>query len=63
MNADNEDIQLAQTWLDAIASQGVAEQLATIYARAAEAIAERGPACWASGRCCNFDATGHRLYV
>jgi len=23
----------------------------------------RGPACWASGRCCNFANAGHRLYV
>lgn len=29
----------------------------------ADAIAARGPACWASGRCCRFEQFGHRLYV
>ncbi|MBI1335930.1 MAG: hypothetical protein GC164_03095 [Phycisphaera sp.] len=26
-------------------------------------VAARGPTCWTSGKCCNFDAYGHRLYV
>lgn len=50
-------------WLDAIAQEQVAVALESVYADAARAIAERGPACWASGRCCNFEKTGHLLYV
>ncbi|MEM6551560.1 MAG: hypothetical protein AAF750_05485 [Planctomycetota bacterium] len=37
--------------------------LRTLYADLDAAIAERGPTCWQSGKCCNFDAYGHRLYV
>jgi Fe-S-cluster containining protein len=29
----------------------------------ADQIEARGPACWASGRCCSFEKAGHRLYV
>lgn len=50
-------------WLRAAAAGVVAQELEGIYARCAEAIAARGPACWASGRCCNFEAAGHLLYV
>ncbi len=41
----------------------VALELESIYALVADEITARGPACWASGRCCNFDRAGHRLYV
>ncbi len=54
---------LATSWLDAIARDEIARALESIYARAASEIESRGPACWASGRCCNFERTGHRLYV
>ncbi len=50
-------------WLRAATAGVVAQELEGIYARCAEAIAARGPACWASGRCCNFEAAGHLLYV
>jgi Fe-S-cluster containining protein len=53
----------ALAWLDAVRTPSVAADLESIFGRAAEAIAARGPACWASGRCCNFAAAGHRLYV
>ena len=49
-------------WREALA-HGAAARLEAIYADAARAVAERAPACWASGRCCNFDAFGHRLYT
>ena len=29
----------------------------------ADQVEARGPACWASGRCCSFEKAGHRLYV
>lgn len=41
----------------------VVSELERVYSAAAGAIAERGPACWASGRCCNFEKAGHHLYV
>ena len=50
-------------WKDAAEQPAVALELETIFERTAAAIAARGPACWASGRCCNFESTGHRLYV
>lgn len=54
---------LARHWLDAAARPEVRRDLEAVYADAARAIAERGPACWASGRCCNFEKAGHLLYV
>lgn len=57
------DDQLAGHWLDAMSRSNVAAAVESVYADAAAAIADRGPACWASGRCCNFEQHGHRLYV
>ncbi len=37
--------------------------LESIYSNLAAEIESRGPACWASGRCCHFEKTGHRLFV
>ncbi len=54
---------LAAAWLSAVRLGPVADELESIYAMASDAIEARGPACWASGRCCNFDRAGHRLYV
>ncbi len=54
---------LAGAWLAAVRGGPVAEELEALYALASDAIEARGPACWASGQCCNFEATGHRLYV
>ncbi len=55
--------QLAPTWLAAARDARIAGDLDAVYAMASDAIEARGPACWASGRCCNFKAAGHRLYV
>jgi Fe-S-cluster containining protein len=41
----------------------IAHELESIYTQAAAAIAQRKPVCVASGRCCHFEAHGHRLYV
>lgn len=54
---------LASAWLEAVGNERIALELESVYEYAAAAIESRGPACWASGRCCNFDAAGHRLYV
>lgn len=58
-----DDDALAQEWLAAIARPPLARGLESIYEHAAREIDSRAPACWASGRCCNFERTGHRLYV
>ncbi len=52
----------ARTWIEASASAPTVRALDAIYAQLAEEVSRRGPACWASGRCCNFAKTGHRLY-
>lgn len=54
---------IIESWLLAASDGPAAVELEHVYAEAAAAIAARGPSCWASGRCCNFDQAGHRLYV
>lgn len=53
----------ARAWLAAIARGEVRSGLEGLYTECTRAIKTRGPACWASGRCCNFKATRHLLYV
>ncbi|MEO1008078.1 MAG: hypothetical protein AAFX79_05895 [Planctomycetota bacterium] len=55
--------ELAGTWLEAAGRPAIADRLEGIYRLVADQIEARGPACWASGRCCNFEQAGHRLYV
>jgi Fe-S-cluster containining protein len=52
-----------EAWQRAADDSAIAAELEAVYAMVADQIEARGPACWASGRCCNFDAAGHRLYV
>ncbi|MFZ4574463.1 MAG: hypothetical protein ACOYN0_08705 [Phycisphaerales bacterium] len=52
-----------EAWLTAVRRPEVALGLEAVYACIAEAVQARGPACWASGRCCNFRRAGHLLYV
>lgn len=58
-----DEAMLAGHWLEAATRPDVRRSLEAVYADAAREIAGRGPACWASGRCCNFEKTGHLLYV
>jgi Fe-S-cluster containining protein len=53
----------ATHWLAAARDLIVAAELEAIYQMIADQIEARGPACWASGRCCHFENAGHRLYV
>jgi Fe-S-cluster containining protein len=39
------------------------EAVERLYRELADAVAERKPVCTASGRCCRFEAYGHRMYV
>ena len=57
------DVTLVRDWRNAISDPAIAAELEGVYAYIAAAVESRGPACWASGRCCNFERTGHRLYV
>jgi Fe-S-cluster containining protein len=52
-----------QSWLAAARNPGICLALEAVYEMIGDQIKARGPACWASGRCCNFEKTGHRLYV
>lgn len=53
----------AKTWLEAASDATIASALEAIYARAAAEVGRHGPVCRSSGRCCNFEKWGHRLYV
>ncbi len=57
------DDKLAGHWLSALERPHLSGAIDGVYAAAAQEISDRGPACWASGRCCNFEQHGHRLYV
>lgn len=50
-------------WAQAARDPAIDAELRALYERLGAEIARRGPTCWSSGRCCNFEAYGHRLYV
>ncbi|MCC7388761.1 MAG: YkgJ family cysteine cluster protein [Phycisphaerales bacterium] len=53
----------ADIWLQAAADPQIAGELELLYEHIARDTAQRRPRCDQSGRCCDFDAWGHRLYV
>lgn len=59
------DQDLWPLWFAAIddGETGVDAAIARLYEQLDAAIAAKGPTCWQSGKCCHFDAYGHRLYV
>jgi Fe-S-cluster containining protein len=63
MELADERSALARAWLHAMETPAVVLGLESIYTYVTAEIESRGPACWASGRCCHFEKTGHRLYV
>ena len=53
-------------WLQldlAVDRREIDQAIREVYAHIDQAVNQRGPTCWISGRCCNFDTFGHRLYV
>lgn len=61
MNCTEQQQWLA--WRDAVRREAIDGAIRALYADLDAAVAERGPVCNASGRCCRFEAYGHRLYV
>lgn len=53
----------ARGWIEAASRGGVADAIDEIHAHIAAEVTARGPACWASGRCCNFRDAGHELWT
>jgi Fe-S-cluster containining protein len=60
---DAESAAQWRQWAAAVAEPDCDRAVGELYDRVDAAVAERGPACRASGRCCHFDTWGHRLYV
>ena len=58
-----EKADLAIAWHRAAASSAIDAALRGVYEVVADAVNARRPVCIASGRCCHFEAHGHRLYV
>lgn len=65
MSLHPDETHLWQQWAAAAASPALHQAIESLYADLSQAIAARGPTCWASGRCCRFDTFqgGHLLYV
>lgn len=55
--------ELCRHWLDQSRQGEVRRRIVTIHDEVASRIRERDPVCTASGRCCDFERYGHRLYV
>lgn len=55
--------QFVPAWLAAARDPDTAAELEAVYTLVADATELRRPVCNASGRCCNFKAWDHRLYV
>jgi len=51
------------TWFTAVVDPSTDRAIRDLYAALDDAVAARGPTCWISGKCCNFQGYGHRLYV
>ncbi|MCH2145612.1 MAG: hypothetical protein MK082_10795 [Phycisphaerales bacterium] len=52
-----------RTWIDLARDDRVGEVFRLIFEESAETVRRERPLCLASGRCCHFEAHGHRLYV
>ncbi len=50
-------------WREAAKLPVIDHAITALYDDMAQVIRDKAPVCWASGRCCNFNAYGHLLYV
>jgi len=50
-------------WLAAAAEPAIVDLLHEARSRLDREVARRSPACWSSGRCCQFERSGHLLYT
>jgi Fe-S-cluster containining protein len=53
----------ASSWIEAARDETIRAELERVYSHVAAETLQRRPLCVASGRCCNFEKFGHRLYV
>jgi len=50
-------------WGRAVVNPVIDRAVGELYDHLDKQVATRGPVCWASGRCCQFETFEHRLYV
>lgn len=58
-----DDRTLCEHWLAHARNTEIRRAVAEIQSKIESRIEDRKPVCTASGRCCNFERFGHRLYV
>jgi len=58
-----DDRQRWDAWRSACRRDEIVGALSQLYAGLDQAVADYGPTCWSSGKCCKFESYGHRLYV
>lgn len=63
MYAAPTDPELWRAWHEAAGEAAVVEAIEAVHRQIGEAVAERGPRCDQSGRCCRFGEYGHDLFV
>ena len=61
--SDAEPPSPARAWLAAAIDPQISGELELVYEHISRAVDTRKPVCNTSGRCCNFEKWGHRLYV
>ena len=59
----DEDRRRWRRWFEAASRGDVDAALRRLYAELDREVAAHNPTCWISGKCCRFDAYGHRLYA
>ena len=57
------DTELWRQWFDTVAEPATDRAIRELYSALDDAVTAYGPTCWISGKCCNFQNYGHRLYV
>jgi len=62
-DASPDGSRMVELWRSAAASPAVDAVIRAIHLEVAESTRTARPLCLASGRCCNFAAFGHRLFV